>query len=102
MVRREVLGLGPSGHGDPRPGWHGPGVGATPVYVVEDDGDEVVTSLPEGAEIGFVEGGWPKPDGKHPRAGRPWDPPCADWSTPADGNGARRPADRHLPPCPST
>lgn len=40
------------------------------MYVVEDSGDEVVTYLPEGAEIGFVDGDWPTPDGKHPWYGK--------------------------------
>jgi hypothetical protein len=40
------------------------------VYVVEDNGDEVVTYLPEGAEIGFVDGAWPTPDGRHPWFGK--------------------------------
>lgn len=36
------------------------------MYVVEDTSGHLVTYLPEGAEIGFVDGDWPTPDGKHP------------------------------------
>jgi hypothetical protein len=66
IVRREVLGLGPDGHRASRPVWHGRPWEGVPVYVVEDTSDQLVTYLPEGAEIGFVEGDWPTPDGKHP------------------------------------
>lgn len=37
-----------------------------PVFVVEDTDEHLVTYIPEGAEMGFVEAGWPTPDGKHP------------------------------------
>ena len=40
------------------------------MYVVEDSDDQLVTYLPERAEIGFVEGDWPTPDGKHPWHGK--------------------------------
>jgi len=66
IVRREVLGLGPHVHPDPQPSWHGKPWEAVPVYVVEDNGNGLVTYLPEGAQLGFVDGDWPTPDGKHP------------------------------------
>jgi hypothetical protein len=66
IVRREVLGLGPHSDPAPRPKWHGRPWEAVPVYVVEDTSDQLVTYLPERADIGFVEGDWPTPDGKHP------------------------------------
>jgi hypothetical protein len=66
IVRREVLGLGPHVQGDPQPWWHGKAWEAIPVYVVEDTDDGLVTYIPEGAQLGFVDGGWPTPDGKHP------------------------------------
>jgi hypothetical protein len=40
------------------------------VYVVDDSGDELVTYLPEAAEIGFVDGDWPTPDRRHPWWGK--------------------------------
>lgn len=66
IVRREVLGLGPGFHPSPRPDWYGRAWEALPVFVVEDTDEHLVTYIPEGAEMGFVEGDWPTPDGKHP------------------------------------
>ena len=40
------------------------------MYVVEDVSDQLVTFIPAGAEIGFVEGEWPTPDGRHPWHGK--------------------------------
>ena len=70
IVRREVLGLGPSAHTTPDAPWHGRPWEAVPVYVVEDTADQLVTYLPERAEIGFVDGDWPTPDGRHPWHGK--------------------------------
>ena len=66
MVRREVLGLAPVDDPVPAPGWYGRPWEALPVYVVEDDDEQPVTYIPPGAEMGFLEGDWPTPDGKHP------------------------------------
>lgn len=66
IVRREVLGLGPHVHRDPQPWWHGKPWGAIPVYVVEDTDDGLVTYIPAGAQLGFVDGEWPTRDGRHP------------------------------------
>jgi hypothetical protein len=38
--------------------------------VVEDAGDEIVTFISPGAELGFVEGPWPTRDARHPWHGR--------------------------------
>ena len=70
IVRREVLGLGPGFHPTPRPDWYGRPWEAVPVYVVEDTAEQLVTYLPDGAEVGFVDGDWPTPDGKHPWHGK--------------------------------
>lgn len=66
IVRREVLGLGHDFHPSPRPDWYGRAWEALPVFVVEDTDEHLVTYIPEGAEMGFVDGEWPTPDGKHP------------------------------------
>ena len=66
IVRREVLGLGPGFDPDPRPLWYGRAWEALPVYVVEDSPEYLVTYIAEGAEMGFVDGPWPTPDGRHP------------------------------------
>lgn len=66
IVRREVLGLAPTGHPPTPPDWYGRAWEALPVYVVDDADEQLVTYLPAGAEIGFVEGDWPTPDGLHP------------------------------------
>ena len=66
IVRREVLGLGHDFHPSPRPDWYGRAWEALPVFVVEDTDEHLVTYIPEGAEMGFVDGDWPTPDGKHP------------------------------------
>lgn len=66
IVRREVLGLAPGFHPSPRPDWYGRAWEALPVYVVEDSQEQLVTYLPEGAEIGLAAGDWPTPDGLHP------------------------------------
>lgn len=70
IVRREVLGLGPTPPPDPRPDWHGRPWEALPVFVVEDSPDRLVSYIAEGAEIGFVDGDWPTPSGLHPWHGR--------------------------------
>lgn len=70
IVRREVLGLGPVVHPDPRPAWYGRAWEGLPVYVVADSDEHLVTFIPEGAELGFVDGDWPTPDGLHPWHGR--------------------------------
>ncbi|HSP04738.1 MAG TPA: DUF402 domain-containing protein [Acidimicrobiales bacterium] len=66
IVRREVLGLAPGFHPDPPPPWYGRPWEALPVYVVRDDAEHLVTYIAEGAEMGFVDGPWPTPDGLHP------------------------------------
>lgn len=66
IVRREVLGLGPVTATGPKPPWHGRPWEGLPVYVVDDSDEQLVTYIPEGAEMGFVEGHWPTPDRKHP------------------------------------
>lgn len=66
IVRREVLGLAPGFHPSPRPDWYGRPWEALPVFVVEDSEDQLVTYLPEGAKMGFVDGAWPTHDGRHP------------------------------------
>lgn len=40
------------------------------MFVVEDTDDQLVTYLPAGAELGFVDGDWPTLDGRHPWYGR--------------------------------
>ena len=88
IVRREVLGLGPEVRPAPRPAWHGRPWQAVPVFVVEDTPDQLVTYLPERAEIGFAEGDWPTPDGMHPWHGK------THW----EGHGClmvQRPGDPH-------
>ena len=59
-----------------------------PVHVVEATDDLFVTYLATGAELGFFEGEWPTPDGRHP------------WSTRSswEGHGSlmvHRPGDHH-------
>ena len=66
IVRREVLGLAPTPPPAPRPVWHGRAWAALPVFVVEDTDEHLVTYLPERAEMGFADGAWPTPDGRHP------------------------------------
>lgn len=86
VVRREVLGLGPGFHPDPAPPWHGRAWEAIPVHVVEDSPEQLVTYIAAGAEIGYVDGPWPTPDGQHP-----WSPKGA-W----EGHGClmvQRPGD---------
>ena len=59
-----------------------------PVYVVEDTAEQLVIYVPEGAEIGFVDGDWPTADGKHPWHGK------THW----EGHGClqvQRPGDAH-------
>ena len=88
IVRREVLGLGPGFHPEPRPSWHELPWEAVPVFVVEDTAEHLVTYLPEGAEVGFADGDWPTPDGTHP-----WHPKT-QW----EGHGClmvQRPGDPH-------
>ena len=71
IVRREVLGLGLERFApDPSPTWWGQAWEAVPVHVVDDDPDRLVTYIAEGAELGFVDGDWPTPDGLHPWHGR--------------------------------
>lgn len=36
------------------------------MFVVEDTPEHLVTYIAEGAEMGFVDGPWPTPDGRHP------------------------------------
>jgi len=56
IVRREVLAQGR------RVGpWE-----ATAVIVVEDSDEHLATFMPSGAPLGFGEGEWPTPDGRHP------------------------------------
>ena len=88
IVRREILGLGPGPHPAPKPPWYDRAWEALPVYVVEDTVDQLVTYLPEGAEMGFVDGDWPTRDGKHPWSER------THW----EGHGClmvQRPGDTH-------
>jgi len=66
VVRREVLGLAPGPPPAPTPPWYGRAWEGLPVFVVEDTAEQLVTYVPEGAEIGFVDGDWPTPDGRHP------------------------------------
>lgn len=77
VVRREVLN-------DGRP-WLAVGV-----YVVEDTPEQLVTYLPEGAELSFVDGAFPTSTGRHP-----WDRgPGTRWQ----GHGvlmAQRPGEDH-------
>lgn len=70
IVRREVLGLAPTPAPEPLPAWHGRPWEALPVFVVEDSPDQLVTYIAQGAEIGFVDGDWPTPNGLHPWHGR--------------------------------
>jgi hypothetical protein len=68
IVRRERLGLQPPEvvASPPVTGvWLG-----VPVFVVEDSPDQLVTYIAPGAEMGFVPGEWPTPDGRHPWYGR--------------------------------
>lgn len=76
IVRREVLN-------DGRP-WL-----AAMVYVVEDSADQLVTYLPGGTELGFLDGQFPTRDGKHP-----WNRGSRRW----EGHGTlmvQRPGDEH-------
>lgn len=66
IVRREVLGLGPMSEGTAGRWWHGRPWEALPVHVVDDSEEQLVTYIGEGAEMGFVDGDGPTPDGKHP------------------------------------
>lgn len=64
VVRREVLGLQPDEVPTPSPVagvWE-----ALPVHIVEDSAEQLVSYVATGAEIGFVDGSWPTPDGLHP------------------------------------
>ncbi|MFZ6005045.1 MAG: DUF402 domain-containing protein [Actinomycetota bacterium] len=70
IVRREVLGMDRVEHPEPLPAWYGRAWEALPVFVVEDSDEHLVTFIPEGAELGFVAGDWPTPDGLHPWFGR--------------------------------
>lgn len=71
IVRREVLGLGLERFAPaPPPWWLGRVWEAVPVHVVEDTDEHLVTYIAEGAELGFVDGRWPTPDGLHPWHGR--------------------------------
>ena len=71
VVRREVLGLphvAGDRHGDadgPQHVWFG-----SPVHVVVDDGEQLVTYIGPGAEFGFPPGKWPTPSGRHPLHGQ--------------------------------
>ena len=61
---------------------------ATPVFVVEDSDDALVTYIAPGAEFGFPAGAWPTRDGSHPWSGR------RGWS----GHGAlmvQKPGEHH-------
>ncbi|MEJ7583771.1 MAG: DUF402 domain-containing protein [Acidimicrobiales bacterium] len=88
IVRREVLGLGPGSLSQPSADWHGrPWLGC-PVYVVQDTDEQLVSYIAPGAELGFVDGRWPAPDGRHPWHGR------RQW----EGHGClmvQRPGDHH-------
>ena len=88
IVRREVLGLAPISADGPAPDWVGKPWLALPVFVVEDSDDALATYIAPGAELGFVAGGWPTPDGRHPWSGR------QRW----EGHGVlmvQRPGDHH-------
>jgi hypothetical protein len=88
IVRREILGLAPGFHPEPRPDWYGRPWEGVPVHVVEDTAEQLVTYLPPGAELGFVDGEWPTADGRHPWSGR------SRWT----GHGClmvQRPGDAH-------
>ncbi len=68
IVRREVLGLQPNEiavAARTTGVWEG-----LPVYVVDDSPDQLVSYTAPGAELGFVDGSWPTPDGLHPWHGR--------------------------------
>jgi hypothetical protein len=71
VVRREVLGLDPIRRNGSLPAWSGRAWEALPVVVVEDDADALVTYIAPRAELGFTDGPWPTPDGRHPWHGRP-------------------------------
>ena len=91
IVRREVLGLAPHSQPAPKPDWCGRVWEGLPVYVVEDTAEHLVIYVPEGAEIGFVDGDWPTADGKHPWHGK------THW----EGHGClqvQRPGDSHASP----
>lgn len=88
IVRREVLGLDPIPRPGQRPHWHGRAWFGSPVHVVEDTDDHLVTFVGPGAEFGYGTGPWPTPDGRHPWHGR------TAWS----GHGClmvQRPGDHH-------
>lgn len=68
IVRSEVLGLQPDDLVTVSPAngvWEG-----LPVFVVEDSPTQLVSYTAPGAELGFVDGSWPTPDGLHPWHGR--------------------------------
>ncbi len=64
VVWREVLGLQPTEVKAPSL-VSGVWVGL-PVFVVEDSPKQLVSYTAPGAELGFVAGDWPTPDGLHP------------------------------------
>lgn len=70
IVRREVLGLDPIPRSGAAPSWSGRAWEALPVVVVEDSAEALITFVPPRAELGFVDGPWPTPDGRHPWHGR--------------------------------
>ena len=67
IVRREVLARSPLVDDPVAASWAdaGPWLGV-PVHVVEDTDEALVTYLPTGGELGFVEGRWPTASGEHP------------------------------------
>jgi hypothetical protein len=68
ITRREVLGLQPDAVAAPSPAngvWlH------TPVVVIEDQPEFLVTYFAPGARFEFPDGDWPTPNGRHPWYGR--------------------------------
>jgi hypothetical protein len=70
VVRREVLGFGLDFAEDESPSWLRRPWAAIPVHVIDHDHDTLVAYIPPEAELDFVEGDWPTPDGRHPWHGR--------------------------------
>lgn len=68
VARREQLGLQPTDVAQQTPN-----VGVwleTPVFVVEDTPEQLVSFIAEGARFRFPKGPWPTANGKHPWSGR--------------------------------